>query len=117
VKRIPAPPGKKPKNAKEKQKIYTAIWYCSLYMVEDGNVSLVASIFPHKPAQEPKFRATFQYTTHAFISGWGASFIPCELDSRSETKIQKPAKLLESSSFGAFLTTANQNPGTSETSQ
>lgn len=54
----------------------------------------------------------FQYTTLAFVSGWRASLIHCELDSRSDLEAGETTKAVV---LGAFLT-ANQYPGTSETS-
>jgi hypothetical protein len=101
VKRMTAPSDKSPKNAKEKQKIYTAIRCCSLHMVEDG---ILPSIFPTKLRKGPSFgQRNFQYTIHAFVSGWRVSFIHWELERSSETTGY-------SRHSECFLTTANQNP-------
>lgn len=103
-----APSDKSPKNAKEKQKIYTAIRYCSLHMVENG---ILPSIFSHKATQGPQFQAKELSAYNTCIRFWMESkFHSLELEK------EFGGHRIESSYSERFLTTANQNPRTSETS-
>jgi hypothetical protein len=67
VKRMTTPSDKRPKNAKEKQKICTAVRYCLLHVVEDG---MLPSIFSHKAAQGPQFQAKELSVHNTCIRFW-----------------------------------------------